>query len=412
MSNIFKTFGVALVANLAIGLAASALAQEQSEQQRDQDQSTQSEQKQTEQQQSEQQAKQQEEERQRQQQERQQQEGERQQQERQRQEQQRQQQSQQRDQQSRDRDQSSWRDSDDSRGREWPQPDGREYGSDSLRFPSDQQYGSDGQRGDRSQQGGLGVGLRSDGREGVVVSQVHSGSPAEEMGIRPGDRITAVNGRQVQSVAQFISRIRNMNPGQEIELDIRRARGGNEMVRGELESRAEALTGRDRQSGSYTDSYNEPGQRSSWESGEQNRDNQQTRYEEDRGYSQNRSGQTGTNRLDQIERQVDRLSRELDQLRVALQSVRRQSGQPTEWTRERTARYDEYQGTTGRRQSDERYDGRGTTRPAEREREFEREGAGFGRDSNRGEPGDRFDEGPGGEIGSDRQRVGSEDIND
>jgi hypothetical protein len=398
MSNMSKTYALASLACLAITLAAAcnAVAQEQSDQQPEQNQSTQSDQSQSDQQT--QQNQQQQEERERQDQERQ-----RQQQEREEQERQRQQQARQREQQSQDRDQSS--------SREWPQPDGRQYGSDSLRFPGSQQFGRDSQRSDRSQQGGLGVALRSDGREGVVVSQVHAGSPAEEMGIRPGDRITAVNGRDVQSVQQFIASIRNMDPGQQIELDIRRARGGEQTVRGELESRQEALA----ESGRQYRSDIEPGQQRSWEYG-QDRDNRQTRYEEGRGDSQDRSGQVSRNRLEQIERQVDQLSRQLDDLRVALQSIRRQSGQPTEWNRERTARYEEYQGTSGQRRSDERWDGRETNRPVEREREFEREGGasrrGFDRDSNRGESRDRYDEGPGGEIGSDGQSVGSENIQD
>jgi hypothetical protein len=332
---------------------------------------------------------------------RQQQERERQQEERQGQQQrQRQQQAGQRDEQSRDRDQSSRDDFDARRDRGWPQPDGRDYGSDSLTYRQ--------QPGQGEQQGGLGVGLRSDGREGVVVSHVHSGSPAEEMGIREGDRITAVNGREVQSVQQFIGRIRNMEPGQEIELDIRRARGGDQTVRGELESRQEALAEHaqqdrwlDQQRGRWRgDQYGQPG-----------RDNWQTSYDEARGsYSQSRSGQVSGDRLEQLERQVDQLSRQLDDLRVALQNIRRQSGESPQWDRERTARYDEYQGAPGRRETDGRFDGRETYRPVERERESEREGPSFGRDFDRDEPSDRFDEGPGGEIGSDRQSVGSENL--
>jgi hypothetical protein len=413
MSNISKTYGLALGACFALALAAAgnSFAQEQS----DQNQREQSDQQPSDQspQQSEQQSQQEQQERQRPEQERQQQQAQ-QQREQQREEQvrQRQQQARQRDEQWRNRDQSSWRDSDTSRDGQWPQPDGQEYGSDSLRYRSGEQFSRDDQRSDRSQQGGLGVSLRSDGREGVIVTQIHSGSPAEEMGIRQGDRLTAVNGREIQSVQQFIARIRNMAPGEQIELDIRRARGGEQTVRGELETRDEALADSDRQSRSYSYSYNSnlPGRQWSWESGEPGRDNQQTRYEEERGrYSQNRPSQTSRDRLDQIESQVDRLSRELDDLRVALQSLRRQSGQPTEWNRERTARYDEYyQGTGGLRRDGERIDDRGTFRPAEREREFEREGTSFDRD----EPRDRFDDGPGGEIGSDRQSVGSENLQD
>jgi hypothetical protein len=288
------------------------------------------------------------------------------------------------------------------RDRERPQPDGRNYGSDSLRFPSNQSIGRDEQRTDRSQQGGLGVGLRSDGREGVVVSHVHSGSPADEMGIRQGDRITAVNGRQIQSVQQFIARIRNMDPGEQIELDIRRARGGEQTVQGELESREEALADRGQRSGRWqSDEYRlGPLDRGEW----------QTSYDEQRrGDSQSRGGQMSSTRLEQIERQVDRLSRELDDLRVALQGIRRESSQSTDWNRERTARYDEYEGDTTRQPSERRFDGRGTYRQEPREREYEREGA--RRDFGSSQSRDRFeDDSPGGETGEDRLHVGSENV--
>jgi hypothetical protein len=231
------------------------------------------------------------------------------------------------------------------------------------------------------------------------------------MGIRAGDRITQVNGRQIQSVPQFIARIRNMEPGEQIELDIRRARGGDEQtVRGELETRQEALA-------EHADEgrwYGGQSQRMSDQDryGPQDRGEWQTSYDERRGYSSDRTGPMSGNRIDQIERQVDRLSRELDNLRIALQSIRRQSGPTTEWNRERTARYDEYQGT--RRDSQGQLDGRETYRESDRDRDTElrRDGSEFRAGSDRGESRDRFDEGPGGEIGSDRQRVGSEDIQD
>jgi hypothetical protein len=377
MSNISNTFVLASVAFLAIALAANdAVSQEQSDQSPSSQSDEQNQSNPSDQQQSKQKEQQQ------------------------RQEQPRQQQDEPQRQPSQDRSQSSSRDSASSREGQWSQPDGREYDNDSLRVPGNQSLEREEQRGDRSQQAGLGVALRSDGGEGVVVSQVHSGSPADEMGIRPGDRITQVNGRQVQSVRQFIASIRNMDPGQHIELDIRRARGGEQTVRGELESRREALTESDRQFRSFEGS----GPRLTWDYRQQGRDNQQTRYEEQRGNTQDRGSQISGSRLDQIERQVDRLSRELDGLRVALQSIRRQEGQPTDPNRERTARYEEYQDS-----ADERWDGRETYRQADRDRD-----ANFGRDDSRyrrgNESRDRFDDdSSGGETGEDRLHVGSED---
>ncbi|MCI0334645.1 MAG: PDZ domain-containing protein [Planctomycetes bacterium] len=344
---------------------------------------------------------------------------------------------------------------------EWPQPNRDQFGRDSLDFRSEPQWSDDSRRdyevsrdaepsaqSSRDQQAGLGVSIVSDGREGVVVSRVHSGSPAQGMGIRERDRITQVNGREVRSVEDFISQIRNMDPGQQVELDIRRAAAGEQTVRGELASRDEALADR--------------GQRERL-GPQQGRDSSQTSYEEERGgYSPSRSGQISASRLDQIERQVDRLSRELDELRFVLQDIRRQSGQPgqaTQWDRERTASYDEYQRTPDSpRRTADRWQGENRFRQAdrsrgvlrrsgdfdsgqriERSRQIEGQGGQRSTQSDRGsefnrdaEPsaddgqrsesqyrgnleGDQSrdaDETRGGEIGEVRQHVGPEDLNE
>jgi hypothetical protein len=372
MSKVIKLYGLASMAGLAIMLAAisEGAAQEQS----DQDQSSQNDQQQGEQsqQQSAQQAqKNQQEEQQRQQQElERQRQQERQQQERQRQEQERQQQSQQRDQQNRDRDQSSGRDSD-------------------------------------SSQGGLGVGVSGDGRDGVVVSHVHSGSPAEEMGIRTGDRITAVNGQQVQSVQQFIARIRNMDPGQQIELDIRRARGGDrQTLQGELESRSEALAEHQNR-GDWSDQQRRTRRDDRYASPD--RGDRQNSYDERRDtYSQDYSDQMSGSRLDQIERQVDGLGRQINEIRVALERIRRDLGQSTQWNRDRTARYEEYQGTTRQREYDGRVDGRETNRDSGRSG-FDRGTGTSQQRGSRSNDGDTDTDTAGGETGEDRLHVGSED---
>ncbi len=471
MSRISNSYGWAGVACFAIALAAvgSAFAQEESQQnQGDQSQQQSSDQ------QSDQQSNQQDEQDQ---QNASQSEQQKQAQQREQQERQRQQQDRQRDQQSRDRGQSTRDDSRTSRDRdEWPQPNRRAFGRESRDFRSEQQWSDDSRRDSqfnrdraprsgrrsesagRDQQGGLGVSIVSDGREGVVVSRVHSGSPAEEMGIRERDRITQVNGREVRSVQEFISQIRNMDPGQQVELDIRRAAGGEQTVRGELESRDEALADRGQQQERYL--YQE---RDQYEP-QQGRDSSQTSYEEERGgYSPSRSGQISTSRLEQIERQVDRMTRELDELRFALQDIRRQSGQPgqaMQWDRERTASYDEYQRTTeSPRRTTERWQGDSNRfRQADRSRgilrrsgdvdgsqriESSRQVEGqssqrtiqsdrdteFSRDAERSAPsGQRSesqyrgnldsdqsrdaDESPGGEIGEARQHVGPEDLNE
>jgi hypothetical protein len=212
-----------------------------------------------------------------------------------------------------------------------------------------------------------------------------------------------VNGREVQSVQHFISRIRGMDPGQQVQLDIRRASGGDQQtVRGELETRGEALADVDQRQQSY--GYQEQGGYDTM----QDRDSRQTSYEErgEFGSSQGRSGQISSQRVEQLERQIDRMRRELDNLRASLQEIRR-DGQSGQFGRERTARYEEYEGTTqgqsGRQERDE------STRDGQSYRGEQQPNTSRGTRQYDGER-NQIDEGPGGEVGSDRQHVGSENL--
>jgi hypothetical protein len=80
----------------------------------------------------------------------------------------------------------------------------------------------------------LGVNLNPSS-EGVLIVNVQRGTPAERMGLREGDRVTSINGEPVRSVNGFISQIRNMNPGDRIELRIVRDQN-EDVIRGILES--------------------------------------------------------------------------------------------------------------------------------------------------------------------------------
>ncbi|MFN3876669.1 MAG: PDZ domain-containing protein, partial [Flavobacteriales bacterium] len=51
---------------------------------------------------------------------------------------------------------------------------------------------------------------------GAPVGTVEEGSAAERMGLRPGDRITAINGEPVNSFDSLAQRIRGMKPGDTI----------------------------------------------------------------------------------------------------------------------------------------------------------------------------------------------------
>ena len=55
--------------------------------------------------------------------------------------------------------------------------------------------------------------LKLDGKRGAFASQVFSGSPADKGGIRPGDFITHVNGREVRGVSQLTMMVGDLRPG-------------------------------------------------------------------------------------------------------------------------------------------------------------------------------------------------------
>jgi putative serine protease PepD len=69
----------------------------------------------------------------------------------------------------------------------------------------------------------LGVQLREpEGQEGVPVAEVVDGGPADDAGLRPGDRILRVGGEEVDSVADVRRAIGAQSPGDELELSVLR----------------------------------------------------------------------------------------------------------------------------------------------------------------------------------------------
>jgi len=65
------------------------------------------------------------------------------------------------------------------------------------------------------------IGARGDVR-GVVVADVHAGSPAEDQGLAPGDVITEINGVRVSTIAQFRPELDKVKPGGYVRLYVRR----------------------------------------------------------------------------------------------------------------------------------------------------------------------------------------------
>ena len=61
-------------------------------------------------------------------------------------------------------------------------------------------------------------------KEGVLVSEVSSGTPAATAGIQAGDVITAVNGRNVLSSADLLREVRDADPGSALDLRLTRNR--------------------------------------------------------------------------------------------------------------------------------------------------------------------------------------------
>lgn len=166
------------------------------------------------------------------------------------------------------------------------------------------------------EQGGLGVAVDDD-EQGVRVVRVYRDTPAQDMGLREGDRITYVDGHEIDSARDFISRIRDMEPGEEVELDIVRNRDERSLS-GELKSRGEALRLR----------------------------NQGGNREQASSSDRSERGGDALNRINALERRLDDLRRELQQVRSSLESRRS--------NRESSVIYDENQPRSNRERFSDR----------------------------------------------------------
>lgn len=83
----------------------------------------------------------------------------------------------------------------------------------------------------------LGVALKETAEQGVLVSHVEEGSPADEIGLEEYDIITAISGTEVNSPMEIIELVREYEPGDEVEITYTRD-GPPATVKATLASRA------------------------------------------------------------------------------------------------------------------------------------------------------------------------------
>jgi WD40 repeat protein len=69
---------------------------------------------------------------------------------------------------------------------------------------------------------------------GVFVSEVLEGSPAEQMGLKPNDAVLSVNYRDVNTAAEFADALSALNPGDKVVLLIVRAAGKSIYITGTM----------------------------------------------------------------------------------------------------------------------------------------------------------------------------------
>jgi membrane-associated protease RseP (regulator of RpoE activity) len=182
-----------------------------------------------------------------------------------------------------------------SSGNEWPSP--RRYD------PNNPQGGS------------LGVNVVSDGG-GIIITNVRPGTPAQQMGLQRGDRVESVNGQPVEAIDQFISFIRNMNAGDQVEIGIVRDQTENKLS-GKLEAYGQALArGTDPNSG-YERRMSGSGRFSNRMADNSANPNVQTSYEERNQSGQQSSGDLEA-RLMNLEQKLNKVEQDVAEIRTAI----------------------------------------------------------------------------------------------
>ena len=194
---------------------------------------------------------------------------------------------------------------------DWPAP---------QRYEAGRGAGSSAESG----QGGATLGVNiisSQDGQGVVVARIRPGTPADQMGLRPRDRVISVNAQQVASVDEFISTIRGMKPGTDIQLSIERD-GNTRDIRGKLGALREAIAAGEGPVGNIVGRARDfMGRERSGRIGDSYRsgDNMQTSYEEGSPSGRQGSGDLEA-RLSRVEQQLSQITRDLAEIRTANRS--------------------------------------------------------------------------------------------
>lgn len=103
----------------------------------------------------------------------------------------------------------------------------------------------------------LGVRFEMRIRGGAVISAVVPSSPAEQAGLKTGDEIVAINGRQVETPRDATRIVESLKPGDRIDIEF--ARRSEQQTQAVLEEHPRALAGARYDSGVEQSSYDAQG---------------------------------------------------------------------------------------------------------------------------------------------------------
>lgn len=68
-----------------------------------------------------------------------------------------------------------------------------------------------------------------DAKQGVIITGVLQNGPAAKAGMRPGDVVTAVSGRETHNVAEMLAQVAALKPGLAAPFDVQRSDGKTQL---------------------------------------------------------------------------------------------------------------------------------------------------------------------------------------